>query len=403
VPTYELRELYQRLAEDELRKTVPFDPALATAHKVLVHPFASDGERAEALECWLQKDGNQPCLFGRIAAAAHRIQFCFLSDQDLFTCDEHVGSKVRDGLLAWKRRSLRPSRGVSVPAHGFMLVVASDRVAFARPDENLYRLACKIRDLWGCNSTQPAHGTVFWESLFLEKPDDRSYAKFTFSVDFFAAQGDGRWWQDHRTPGGLAFTANSAGHMRRYREWYEDRGDQREWLLKTAMLTIDYAAQTPFGRATYLRPIVNDRPVVDRVACPFANPDKLNPNLKGKDWTRYGGNLHTDHSIRPEFFEIRREKSADIQNRDYLQDFVYLYDAQTQDHVRFAAGQNVSREEVVEAIGDPEQFTEFAGPSPATTPAEGTAAHVVHPDVEKLLSQCRDWKVRAEDLESLVA
>lgn len=399
--THELRTLYEQLEEDELRKDHPFEPNMATTHRLLVHPFATDGQRAEALECWLQKPGNQRCLFGRIAVAVHRMQFCFLTDKDLFTSDEHVARKIHSALVSWKRRSLRPAKGVSAPAHGFMLIIASDRIALARPDESLHRFSRKMRDLWGCASTDAQHGTVFWETLFLENPADRTYLKFTFSVDFFAAQGDGRWWQDHRTPGGIAFTANSAGHMRRFRELYENKGDQKEWLLKTAMLTINSASETPYGRATWLRSLVDGRPLVERVGCPFAADDKVNAQLQGKDWTRYGGHLHTDHSIRPEFFSTTREKSPDIQNRDWLQDFVYLYDQTTEDHIRFSAGQNVSREEVFNAIGDPETYTDMSGPVAA---GDGeTAEPVVHPEVMALLSECRKWKMSQEELAMLGA
>src|SRR5205823_13856784 len=34
-------------------------------------------------------------------------------------------------------------------------------------------------------------------------------------VNYFSAQGDGRWWHDHRIPGGMAFSMNSVGHMAR--------------------------------------------------------------------------------------------------------------------------------------------------------------------------------------------
>jgi len=396
----ELRSLYDLLQEDQLRKHHPFEGELAIAHKAVVHPFATDGERTEALECWIQKPGNQPCLFGRIAVAVHRMQFCFLTDRDLLTSDEHVARKIQTSLVAWKQRSLRPAKGVSTPAHGFMLVVASERVALAAPDQNLYRFACKIRDLWGCASTGPKHGTVYWETLYLQNPMDRSYVQFQFSVDFFAAQGHRRWWQDHQTPGGIAFTANSAGHMRRYAEWYLGKHDQRNWLLKTAMATIDSAAETPYGRATWLRPLVNGNPVVERVPCPFAADEQLNPQLRGKDWTRYGGHLHTDHSIRPEFFDERADKSPDVQNRDWLQDVVYLYDTTTQDHVRFAAGQNISQEDVFAAIGNPEEFTSFSGPIAAGD--EGRDEHVTHPEVEALLSECRNWKLSPEELATLL-
>src|SRR5262249_42747389 len=146
----------------------------------------------------------------------------------------------------------------------------------------------RFLELWGCRLTTEDHGTVHWESLFLERPDDRELFSFSIGIDFFASQGDGRWWQDHRVPGGIAFTANSVGHMGRYREWYEHKTNQEEWLLATAMGTIDLAADTQYGRATWLRDISADgRPILPDVPCPFSNFENLKQSLRGKDWTRY--------------------------------------------------------------------------------------------------------------------
>jgi len=381
--TFEIRELYLSLERDSWRDQHPFSEDVATASKLLNHPFATDGDREAGLSLWLQK--RQPCLFGRIAARDF-MHYTFITDADLLGCDQHIGSVIRAGVLAWKRRSLRPEVTFSTPAHGFMLVLLSDRLALARPDKQLSRLAERVRALWGCPSTTGSHGTVYFETLYLENPADRSVVKFTFSVDFFAAQGDGRWWHDHRVPAGIAFTANSVGHMRRYREWYEKRNGQVEWVLKTAMGTIDLATQTAYGKATWLKDLSNGRPVVDRIACPFADPSTVKEGLRNKDWTRYGGHLHTDHSIRSEFFDERPDKSPQVMRKEYLQDFAYLYDVAALDHVRFVAGQNVSREEVVSEIGDPESFSDIVGP-------RVRSGGPMHPEVRALLEACRAWEL----------
>jgi len=119
----------------------------------------------------------------------------------------------------------------------------------------LRQFSQELLSLWGCRSTIEPQGQVHWEELFLENPNTGTYVRFEFSVDFFAAAGDGRWWHDHRIPGGVAFTANSVGHMRRYREWYEGKPDQETWVLETAMGTIARTAKTEYGQATWLRPL----------------------------------------------------------------------------------------------------------------------------------------------------
>ena len=357
---FTVRRMLRDLNRDQWRDANRFSPEVETANAVLFHPYSTDGQKIEALSAWMQK--FQPCLFGRIAAATNRLHYCILSDEDLQESDLDIAEKIRRERVAWKRRSLGPAPQVSEPAHGFVLAIASERVALASPDDNLYRLAQRIQDLWGCESTEESGETVHWETLFIENPADGSYSRFTFSVDFFAAQGDGCWWHDHRVPGGLAFTANSAGHMRRYREWYTGSKDQKEWLLQTAMGTIHLAAETPYGRATWLRPLKDGKPMVAGTTCPFANPEKLKTELKDKDWTRYGGHLHTDHSIRKEFFSDRPEKRLDLTAKEWLQDFTYLYDTKKRDHVRFIGGQAVSYDEIVVEIGAPEDYQQIVSP-----------------------------------------
>lgn len=392
--TFELQKRTDELERDTWRDTNPFSENLATAARAINHPFATDGDRQDALNAWMQR--YQPCLFGRVAAAAKAIHYCFITDADIKRSDQHVQSKIRHSLILWRQRSLRPHASFSTPAHGFVLVVASERVAYARPDGNLRRFAECLRDLWGCPAEQTNHGLVNTESLYLERPSDSLTLRFIFSVDFFAAQGDGRWWEDHRVPGGIAFTANSAGHMRLYREWYQGKSSQIEWVLKTAMETIDYAADTPFGKATWLKPIINNRVVVDRLACPFADPSALKDKLKGKDWTRYGGHLHTDLSIRSEFFYERPEKSAEIQAQEYLQDFTYIFDTGSHDHVRFIAGQNVSSEEVVSAIGTLESASKIVGPRSLTDPEKRR-------ELQQLLATCSSWQLTIDELAELDA
>ena len=129
--------------------------------------------------------------------------------------DQEIAKFIHGELTMWKRRSISPTEDFSTPAHGFVLLVASQRLAFAAPDANLMAFAEKVRELWGCVSSVADWGTVYWETLYLQNPVDNRIVKFHFSVDFFGAQGDGRWWRDHRAPGGILFTANSVGHMMR--------------------------------------------------------------------------------------------------------------------------------------------------------------------------------------------
>jgi hypothetical protein len=105
--------------------------------------------------------------------------------------------------------------------------------------------------------------------------------------------------------------------MRRFREWYHTKGDQKRWTLATAMETIQRSAITTFGRASWLLPLVDGKPFLPDLRCPVA----LKPELSDYDWTRYAGYLHTDHSVRPEFFRTTPEKSGGAELREWGQDF----------------------------------------------------------------------------------
>ena len=307
--------------------------------------------------------------------------------------DKEVARQIQADRLAWKQRSLRPHAGFSNPAHGFLLVAISPKLALAAPDENLRQFSEKLLSLWGVPSATGPAGLVHSETLFLQHPTERTYLQFRFSVDFFMAQGDGRWWQDHRIPGGIAFTANSAGHMRRYREWYEGMSGQEEWVLQTAMLTIDRAQDTPHGKATWLRPLINGKPIVSDLQCPFSKPDKLRPELQGKDWTRYAGHLHTDQAIRDEFFFDEAEKVSEVTAKEYAQDFAYLYDAKETDHVLFIQGQNIAESAVYAETGNPQDWVRITATRPKRRMGvpQYDAATPDYAEVEKKLDAIRHW------------
>lgn len=401
--TYKVRGLYQKLTRDSWRDENPFSEDITLANKLLFHPFSTESEKTDALALWFQK--NQPCLFGSIAAPKDWLHYGILTDEDLQSTDQHISERIRDELLMWKRRSLRPTTEFSNPAHGFILLAISERLALAAPNEQLYQFASALRDLWGCSHETNDTGTVHLETLYLQHPTDKTYVKFTFSVDFFAAQGDKRWWHDHRVPGGIVFTANSIGHMRRYREWYSNKTEQLEWLLQTAMLTIDKAADTPYGKATWLKSLSpGGSPIVASIACPFSTKVRLKENLQGKDWTRYGGHLHTDHSIRREFFHSSPEKPQDLAKQEWLADFTYLYDPRGKDHVRFVAGELIAEDDVFRTIGNPIDWPKIhsARKPKARGLAQTGRTSQQNEEITELLTECGKWALRPDELNPML-
>ena len=299
--------LTTRLSGDTWRISHPFSDDLLQANALLHNDAATEAEMAECVNLWCLR--RQPCQFGRVAAKQSRIHFCVLSERVVSDwSDDEIAEKIATEKRLWKQRAaFDPARG----AHSFVLVVASPRVAFAAPDRHLRALSDRILELagWGVSSRRARHlNTVTSDFLYLKDPNSGAFYGYQFNLDYFACAGDSRWWHDHRFPGGIAFTANSTGHMVAFRDWYQEKTDSREWALKQAMLTIRNAAPTrgtdsteppEQGRATWLRPVGPDgKALAADVACPLS---KVPTVLEGKDWTRYEGVLHTDHAVREEF------------------------------------------------------------------------------------------------------
>jgi hypothetical protein len=384
-----LLSLFDDLREDRTRESRPFSKDILEANALMHHPFALDDDVAEVVRQWCMK--RQPCQFGMVAATRGQIHFCVLRERDLAEGDEGIAAKIAEGKRLWKQRAV--SERECAP-HGFLLVFASPRVALAAPDENLRRFSDKLLELAGWAGKKPRgrhENAVSSDFLFLRNPVEDAYYGFQFNVDYFAAAGDGRWWHDHRFPGGIGFTANSTGHMRHFLDWYAKPGnDHGQWALKQAMVTIDQAHRTKGeeggkkgdpraeGRVTWLLPLdERGRPMLRQAACP------LNPTpkqLEGKDWTRYGGLLHTDHAVRAEFFADRED--AVTASKPYYMDLTYLYDRTQADFINFTAGVRVSEEEVYAETGRPEKWA---------TRSTGERSGEPSPSVAALVKVCGDW------------
>jgi len=381
----ELLGLHDDLREDHWRAAHPFNDDIVTASLLMHRCFRDDDQVAEALRQWCAK--RQPCHFGSLAAKRNQIYFCVIRERDLADGDPVVAAKIAEAKRHWKQRAVADR---THPPHGFLLVFSSDRVLNAAPDDSLRRFADKLLSLAGWGSEQrPPRGanSITSDYLYLRNPQDDNYYGFQFNVDFFAAAGDKRWWHDHRIPGGIGFTANSTGHMRFFRDWYEQPGsDHGDWALKQAMLTIGGAHEVEVAGkkcpVTWLMDVdERGRPIVANTPCPLS---QVPGQLKGKDWTRYTGYLHTDHAVRREFFADR--ETPPTADKPYLMHFTYLYDKRLEDFVNFSAGKPISEENVFAEIGRPETWTHRATKVRDTySPEEGT-------EIAELMAEIYAWE-----------
>jgi len=367
----ELSRLRGQLTGDEWRKKNPFSRELETASQVINHPYSTDSEREIALGGWLRK--YQPCTFGKLAARDNQIHYCFVTDADIDVGDERVSEIVAESRQLWKARGLRQGR----ERHGLLICVCSPRIMYAAPDANLREFSMRMRDLCGWRiETDEKGNDITWETLYFR--NSIGYLKFSFSVDYFAAAGDGRWWTDHRIPGGIAFTANSLGHM-----LYTMSPSQPDlgWGLKMAMLTIEGAKETSEGRATWLTKASQLGPLRGGNArSEIASLEKL----AGEDFSVYEGYLHTDHSIRQEFFNNGAEPS--MKAKPWLMDFSYIYKEGAEDHRQFVLGEPIEEAEVFKEIGPPADWRLASAVMPARQRSQQDVA-----EIDRLLQKIAAW------------
>jgi len=200
MPTRLIAELFERLQPDSWRSKVGFTSSLRTAMETTLAPGVSDERVAAVLSDWLSQ--HQPCLFGRIAAKKGLIHYCFLREDDLLASDEVVSHKIHQSRLEWIRR------GWKGEASAFILAVLSPTLANATPGEAVQEIARRIGFLYLLREIQTDQ--IYLDEIFLELPGRQHTCwKWVAGVNYFSAQADKRWWQDHRIPTGIAFSVNS--------------------------------------------------------------------------------------------------------------------------------------------------------------------------------------------------
>jgi hypothetical protein len=310
------------------------------------HKFSSDIEEA-MVEILASKDGEdeipsvlngwiaqyQPCLFGRLAAKKGLLSYCILTEQDLRQSDAVIQEKIQLARTEWTRGGFEGRKS------GFIVLATSSCIANAAPDEALKELALRLCELYLIEEEDVKPDVVYHDELFLEKPGPRRTCwKWHAGVNYFHTSGDGRWWQDHRIPAGLAFSVNSVGHMAKsgmladLSAMMDDRLESPrepfvtsavnslEQALEFAMRTIAKSSDAVSGKATELIPLPEDLQSLPHGGCPVALPKFL----AGKDHRRYLGYYHTDITIPSEYFLPDVTRPAWIAAHDL--DFTYLFD-----------------------------------------------------------------------------
>jgi hypothetical protein len=317
-----------QLKPDDWRQQVGFSPEVEAVNRSLFESGISKAESIRILSDWLQ--AHQPCLFGRIAAKHGALSYCSLNESDLEQSDDAIREKIQTSRLEWTREGFEGKKS------GFIILAVSPRIAYARPSPEMRELARRLCYLYLETEIRMDH--IHLDQIYLQQPGSRLTTwKWYTGVNYFCAQGDMRWWQDHRIPGGMAFSVNSVGHLVKsgiianaMRELGELTGtpdedypvskvDSLDKALELAMRTIAMASETESGRATELLPLASDRSEMPVPECPV----KLSKLVSDKDYCEYRGWYHTDYTLPSEYFlpDVRRPTEL----KAHSLDFTYLF------------------------------------------------------------------------------
>jgi len=340
-----LKGLLESLSADPWRKEADFSDDMRDAHEKLLND-QSDETRREILSKWIQS--SQPCLFGRIASKLDLLTFCFLSEQDLLHSDKRVEDKIQEARLEWTQK------GYLGKSSGFIISVISPRLSLAKPNEPLKKVAVRLASLY--LQTDVVADSIFHDEVFLEVPTNQKVTwKFLAGVNYFGAQGDKRWWSDHRFPCGMAFSINSVGHMVKSVKLLQGLQALNKGLelptnddiakveslpkaLLLAMQTIANATDSVSGKSTNL---ISLKPENKGISCPIALPK----SLKDRDHCEYEGFYHTDFTVPSEYFSEDIARSPGL--TPHALDFTYLFREGVENpaHVTMGEGKRIRLDE----------------------------------------------------------
>ena len=316
---------------DALRSKLPFSPDIEAVHAILFGKGYDRQAKIRAYRGWLEK--NQPCVFGKAAATNKNIYVCLLEEDEILRMsrgDTDIEDTIQDHRHAWKRLALEGR------ASSFVILLTSKYLITREPNEALKEICRRFLELY---LQIPVPDDTFHterEYVFLRRSDG-VVLKFSTLPNIFCAHGDGRWWHDHRTPGGIMITSNALGHFAYSRSKKALLDDAAcTGALEQAMRTIANASKHPReGKLRY-----HHCPVTRLVPRDANDPDPLRPTSDFKEYSpdHYEGYFHTDHLIPSAFFF----KSRDPHHLKLYEDlsFRYIFDpsADPDGHAELMAG-----------------------------------------------------------------
>ncbi|MDX6612850.1 MAG: hypothetical protein QOD75_2036 [Blastocatellia bacterium] len=324
---------------DRFRQTHPFSEDIEAAHAILFNPRYNKWKKLNTYRKWVAT--GQPCLFGKAAAKTKSVFICMLEEHELLRMkrgDEDLRDTIQDHRQAWKRYALEGSYS------SFMVLLLSQSLVTKEPGDKLKEICRRLLELY--MEVEPIDDDMIVpqrEYVFL-RTGPQTFLKFGTLPNVFCAQGDGRWWHDHRTPGGIMITSNALGHFEL------TRAGSSEITIKEKTHGLDNAMRTiknAYG---------NEKKIKGLTHCPatrlVAREQKEEPpireasDLHPYSPSHYHGFFHTDHLVPSVFFSKERDPKL-IPEYDDLS-FRYIYDpiGDPDDHKELMTGEKATAYEV---------------------------------------------------------
>ena len=331
-----LLELKLHGKSDAVRKTRGFSDDMKATHSLLFDPSLSRLKKLKAYRSWLQN--FQPCVFGRVAAKNENIFICLLEEHEILRMkagDSDVRDTIQDARQCWKRLALDGRHS------SFLILLLSPSLIFKEPNDALKEVCRRLMELYmeiPAVKDDTIHTQREYAFLRGVGGDQSRILKFSTLPNVFCAQGDGRWWHDHRTPGGIMITSNALGHFAYSRSPTRSiSGTEKIDSLSNAMRTINNA----------FKPNRNNSGLKH---CPMTwlherKADEASPLRDKSDMYRfspssYSGHFHTDHLIPSAFFHPGRDVPS-LQTYADL-DLRYIHDvaSDARSHAELMAGED---------------------------------------------------------------
>lgn len=324
---------------DAFRTKRPFSEDIEAAHSILFNPRYDKWKKLNIYRKWVAN--GQPCLFGKAAAKTKSVFICMLEENEILRMkrgDEDLRDTIQDNRQAWKRYALEGSHS------SFMVLLLSQSLVNKEPGDKLKEICRRLLELYMEVERIDDDAIVPQREYVFLRTGPNAFLKFGTLPNVFCAQGDGRWWHDHRTPGGIMITSNALGHFELSRaRASEITNKEKAHGLDNAMRTIKNA----YGNEKRVRGLTHC-PATRLVAREEGeqSPIRDGSDLQSYSPSHYHGFFHTDHLVPSVFFTKQRD-GKEMKSYDDLS-FRYIYDpiGDPQDHKELMTGMEATAYEV---------------------------------------------------------